>query len=138
MALTDCPECGKSISALADECTNCGYPLADEKAKSAAKPKGIAGFVDFVRKTGVVGIAIAFIIGAAVGVVVAALISDLINPIIGAIFHTSNLDSLTFTVGSATFTYGHFIGIVINFIIILAVVYLIFKVLGLERLDKAK
>ncbi|MBC7247659.1 MAG: MscL family protein [Actinobacteria bacterium] len=93
------------------------------------------GFIDFIRKQGVVGLAIGFIVGGAAKVVVDALVSDLINPIIGALVGKGSLDTLTFKIGDAVFSYGHFIGIVITFIIILAVVYLIFKVLRLERLD---
>lgn len=93
------------------------------------------GFIEFVRKQGVVGMAIGFIVGVATGTVVNALVSDLINPIIGAIVGQGSLDTLTFKIGDAVFSYGHFIGVLINFILILAVVYIIFKVLGLERLD---
>ncbi len=93
------------------------------------------GFVEFIRKQGVVGLAIGFIVGAATGVVVNALVTDLVNPIIGAIVGEGSLDTLTFTVGKAVFNYGHFIGVLINFVIILAVVYFLFKVLGLEKLD---
>jgi large conductance mechanosensitive channel len=139
MALTECPECKHSISELAKGCTNCGYPLAEEeekKSEEAKKKTGLAGFMDFISKHGIVGLAIGFIVGVAVGTVVTALVNDLINPIIGAIVGQANLDTLTFTIGSATFTYGHFISVLINFVVILAVVYFGFKALRLEKLDK--
>lgn len=93
------------------------------------------GFIEFVRKQGVVGLAIGFIVGSATGVVVNSLVNDLINPLIGLIIQTKNLNNLVFHVRKATFSYGNFISVVINFLIILAVVYLIFKVLKLEKLD---
>jgi large conductance mechanosensitive channel len=93
------------------------------------------GFMEFVRKQGVVGLAVGFIVGLATAALVTALVGDLINPIIGAIIGQGSLDTLTFTIGDAVFSYGHFIGVLINFVIILAVVYLIFKVLRLDRLD---
>ncbi len=93
------------------------------------------GFVEFIRKQGVVGLAVGFIIGLATAGVVTAMVNDLINPIIGAIIGQGSLDTLTFTIGDAVFNYGHFIGVLINFVIILAVVYLIFKVLRLDKLD---
>ena len=93
------------------------------------------GFIEFVRKQGVVGLAIGFIIGVATAAVVTSLTTDLINPIIGAIVGSANLDTLTFTIGDATFNYGHFISVLIDFLIILLVVYLGFKILRLERLD---
>jgi len=70
--------------------------------------------------------------------VVNALVADLVNPIIGAIIGQGSLDTLTFTIGDAVFTYGHFIGVLINFAIILAVVYFGFKALRLEKLDAKK
>ncbi len=96
------------------------------------------GLMEFIRKQGVVGLAIGFIVGVAVGQVVNSLVTDLINPVIGLIVGNKNLDTLVFTVGKATFNYGHFIGVLINFIIILAVIYFLFKVLKLERLDLPK
>jgi large conductance mechanosensitive channel len=95
----------------------------------------VKDFMEFVRKQGVVGLAVGFIIGLATAAVVTSLVGDLINPIIGAIIGQGSLDTLTFTIGDAVFNYGHFIGVLINFVIILAVVYLLFKVLRLEKLD---
>jgi large conductance mechanosensitive channel len=138
MSLMECPECKNNISELADDCPNCGYPLADEEAKKegdAKKKKGLAGFVEFIRKQGVVGLAIGFIIGVATATVVTALIGDFINPVIGLIIGQANLDTLTFTVSNATFNYGHFISVLINFAVILAVIYFGFKALRLEKLD---
>jgi large conductance mechanosensitive channel len=135
MALVECPDCKKSISELASDCPNCGYPLAEEEAKKKVKKKGVAGFLDFIRKQGVVGLAIGFIVGVATATVVNALIADFINPVIGVVVGKANLDSLSFTVGKATFTYGHFISQLINFLVILAVVYFGFKAMRLEKLD---
>jgi large conductance mechanosensitive channel len=141
MAMTQCPDCGKEVSSKAPACPNCGYPVADEAEKAAAekeKKKGLQGFVEFIRKQGVVGLAIGFIIGVAVGGVVTSFVNDLINPIIGAIIGQGSLDTLTFTIGDAVFNYGHFIGVLINFVVILAVVYFGFKALRLEKLDVSK
>ena len=93
------------------------------------------GFMEFIRKQGVVGLAIGFIVGVAVSGLVTSLVNDLINPLVGLIIQTNNLDTLTFKLGDATFKYGSFIGVLINFIIILAVVYFGFKALRLEKLD---
>ena len=96
------------------------------------------GLMEFIRKQGVVGLAIGFIVGVAVGQVVNSLVTDLVNPVIGLIVGNKNLDELVFHLGKATFNYGHFISVLINFIIILAVVYFLFKILRLERLDMDK
>lgn len=37
MALIKCSECGKEISNLAKHCTNCGFPLAEEKSQISVK-----------------------------------------------------------------------------------------------------
>jgi large conductance mechanosensitive channel len=92
-------------------------------------------FVEFIRKQGVVGLAIGFIIGAATGALVSSLVKNLVNPIIAAIFGKPDLSSMTFTIHNAVFNYGTFINALIDFVLILLVVYLIFKVLRLEKLD---
>ncbi len=139
MAITQCPDCGKDVSGLAPACPNCGYPVADEAEKAAAekeKKSGLQGFIDFVRKHGVVGLAIGFIVGGAVGVLVASLVANLISPIIAMIVGKADIADLTFTINNAVFYYGKFIMALIDFIVILAVVYFGFKWLRLEKLDK--
>jgi large conductance mechanosensitive channel len=98
----------------------------------------LKGFMEFIRKQGVVGLAIGFIVGVAVSGVVNSLVTDIINPFIGMIIGTNNLNRLTFTVGDAVFRYGSFIAVLINLVIILAVVYFGFKALRLEKLDLAE
>ncbi len=93
------------------------------------------GFIEFVRKQGVVGIAIGFIVGVATAALVSALVIDLINPLIGLVLRTRNLDALVVHVSKATFRYGSFIAALIDFLVILLVVYVLFKVLRLEKLD---
>ena len=139
MAMTECPDCGGKVSSLAPSCPSCGYPVAGEAEKAASekkKKRGLQGFVEFIRKQGVVGLAIGFIVGVATGELVTALVKDFINPIIGAITGQVNLDQLTFHIGDAVFSYGNFIGVLINFVLILAVVYFGFKALRLEKLDQ--
>lgn len=98
------------------------------------------GFMDFVREQGVVGLAIGFIIGGAVSTVVDALVNDIINPIIGmALQGGSGLSDWGIKLtDTSTLLLGDLIMVIINFLIILAVVYYMFKGLGLDKLDKAK
>ncbi|MBC7228802.1 MAG: MscL family protein [Actinobacteria bacterium] len=93
------------------------------------------GFIEFIRKQGLVGLAIGFIVGGDTGVVVSSLVTNLINPIIGAVVGQGSLDTLTFHIGDEVFDYEYFIGVLINLAIILVMVYLVFKVLRPERLD---
>ena len=60
------------------------------------------GFMDFIRKQGVIGLAVGFILGGAVSKVVASLVSDIINPIIGvALGAAGELSEASFAIGSA-------------------------------------
>ena len=95
----------------------------------------IKGFIDFIRTQGVVGLAIAFILGGAITKVVSSLVSDIVQPLIGMIFGSvEGLSALHF----GAILYGHFITEVIDFLVIAWIVYVIFKRLGLERLDIPK
>lgn len=101
-----------------------------------ALPKSaFAGFVDFIRERGVAGLAIGFIFGGAAQKLVQALIDDIVNPLAGVfIGRAEGLGD--YTVG--TFKIGDFISVLINFLILCAVIFLIFKMLRLEKLDKPK
>lgn len=99
----------------------------------------LKGFFEFIRTQGVVGLAVGFILGKAVSDVVASIVNDLINPLIGiALRHFGDLSALSLHVLSANITYGKFISILINFIIVAFVVYFGVKKLGLDKMDKAK
>ena len=96
-------------------------------------------FIEFIRTQGVVGLAVGFILGKAVSDVVASIVNDLINPIIGIILgHFGDLSKLSIQVLSANITYGKFISIVINFLIVASVVYIGVKKLRLDRIDTPK
>lgn len=97
--------------------------------------KTVISFVSFIREQGVVGLAIGFILGGAVAKVVSSLVNDIIQPLIGLLVgHAEGLAKLSFH-GVA---YGNFIATLIDFVIVAAVVYFGFKLLGLEKLDAKK
>ena len=97
----------------------------------------MAGFIDFIRKQGVVGLAIGFILGGAVSKVVSSLVQDIINPVLGlALGKIGNLAEAYIEVGAAKIMWGSFISVLIDFLVIAFVVYFIFKKLGFEKLDK--
>ncbi len=93
------------------------------------------GFKDFLRERGVAGFAIGFIIGGASQTLVKALMDDIITPFIGLLLGPAN-NLAAFQIHG--FKIGDFLSAVINFVILCLVVYLIFKVLHLEKLDKPK
>ncbi len=91
--------------------------------------------MDFIRDRGVAGFAIGFILGGAAQKLVQSLMDDIVNPFIGIAFgFTKGLTD--YAIGS--FKVGDFISALINFLVLCCVVYLIFKVLQLEKLDKPK
>lgn len=101
--------------------------------------KALKGFMDFVREQGVVGLAVGFILGGAVSKLVTALVNDLINPIVGVVLGAAGeLSSYSLTIGSVELMWGHFVAVLIDFLIIALVVYYGVKGLGLDKLDKKK
>jgi len=99
----------------------------------------IAEFRGFLTKTNALALAIGVIIGAAVSSVVSALAADLLMPVISLALPGGDwrqakyvLYSTTDAAGKVTenaLLYGHFLGTVIDFLIISFVVFLIVKAL---------
>ncbi len=97
--------------------------------------ESVKGFLTFIREQGVIGLAVGFILGGAVSKVVTSLVENIIQPLLGYVLGSAEgLNSLAF----GPITYGQFITASIDFLVIAAVVYFIFKGLGLGRLDKKK
>ncbi len=95
----------------------------------------LAGFLDFIRTQGVVGLAVGFILGGAVSKVVSALVNDIVNPVLGYLLgSTEGLKAMTL----GPILLGDFVAVLIDFLIIAAVVYFGVKSLGLDKLDKSK
>jgi len=105
----------------------------------------IGGFLDFIRTQGVIGLAVGLVLGTAVGVLVKSFVENVVMPPIGLLLGSGDgLKGLSWTIGSgnngdpAIIYYGTFLNDFINFLIIALVVYFIFNVLGLTKLDKKK
>jgi large conductance mechanosensitive channel len=97
------------------------------------------GFIDFIRERGVVGFAVAFILGGAVTKVVSSLVTDIVNPVLGLVLsRTKSLESMYFKIAGAKIMWGHFITVAIDFLVLSAVVYFIVKIFGLEKIDRKK
>jgi len=94
----------------------------------------VTGFFAFIRERGVAGLAIGFILGGAAQKLVQALMDDIINPLLGFFGGVKTLAD--FSIGA--FKVGDFLSVFINFLILCLVVYIIFKMLQLEKLDKPK
>lgn len=97
------------------------------------------GFIEFTREQGVVGLAVGFILGGAVAKLVASLVSDIVNPILSIILGaTKGLETAYLPLGPAKILYGHFLGALVDFLVIALVVYYGVKLLKLDKLDKKK
>lgn len=91
-------------------------------------PEGFtAQFMAFLSKYGVIGLAIAVIIGGAAGSLVSALVSDILMPIITFFIPGGAWREATWAIGPVILSIGHFIGAIIDFLIIALVVFLIMK-----------
>lgn len=121
----------------------------EAKAKAKAKAKKvnvkaksqIDGFMDFIRKQGVVGLAVGLVLGVQVKAVVDQIVASFINPILGLILPGSGglaEKSFALTVGSkqAIFSYGAFISVMISFLTVAFLVYFGVKALRLDKLDR--
>ena len=99
--------------------------------------KPLQGFLDFIREKGVIGLAIGIVMGGAVTKFVSAFVNDLVNPFVGLLIgRVGDLSSMSTFVGRSEFKWGDFIVNAIDFVIIAAVVYFVFKGLKIDRIDK--
>lgn len=86
-------------------------------------------FVDFLMKYQVIGLAVAFIIGAAATKMVTAMVNDIIMPIVAVFVPGGEWRTTELVIGPIKFLIGDFVGALIDFIIIALVVYIIVKFL---------
>jgi len=102
-------------------------------------------FFDFLKTFGVIGLAIAFIIGAAASRLVTALVEDIVNPFVGLFLPAGDLQAMranvTGTSGAISeFKYGDLVSTGIDFAIIAFIVFLAYRWLSKYKLieDKSK
>lgn len=120
---------------------------AQARAKARARAKKVnvraknqvEDFSDFIRKQGVVGLAIGLVLGVQVKALVDQIVASFINPLLGLILpgHGGLADkTFVLSVGDkqAVFSYGATISVLISFIAVLLIVYFGVKALRLEKL----
>jgi large conductance mechanosensitive channel len=83
-------------------------------------------FKTFALRGNVIDLAVGVIIGAAFQAVVKSLVDDIISPVIG-LLTGRNFDALTLDFLGVSLRYGAFITSVVNFVIMVFVVFLIVK-----------
>ncbi|AKP67081.1 large conductance mechanosensitive channel protein MscL [Companilactobacillus ginsenosidimutans] len=92
-------------------------------------------FQEFISRGSVVDLAVGVIIGAAFNTLVSALTTYLLNPLIGLLIGRIDLTDMKFTVFGANFLIGDFINALINFLIIMFVVFTIVRLMNKMRRD---
>ncbi len=94
-------------------------------------------FLAFLKKYKIVGLAIAFIIGAATKDLVNAAVDDIVMPIVSLFLPGEAWREATWTVATVEFKVGHLIGATIDFIIIAFLVYAFARyILKQEKVEK--
>ena len=80
-------------------------------------------FKQFALKGNVIDLAVAVVIGKAFGDIVSALVADLIMPIVGAVLPSRSW--VEWTVTPLNLKLGHFLGAVVDFLIIALVMFIV-------------
>ena len=87
-------------------------------------------FREFLLKQNALALAVGVVIGAAIGKVVAGLVEDLIMPILGLALPGGDWRNAQLALsGNNAIKYGDFVGRIVDFVIVAAVVFLIVKAL---------
>lgn len=95
--------------------------------------KMLREFKEFLNEYKVMGLAIAFIIGAAITTLVKSLVDNIIMPIITPFIPGGQWQIATLKIGPIVLGLGAFAGSLLNFIIIAFVVFMIAKYLFKEE-----
>lgn len=116
------------------------------KAKASVVASGgknkLAGFINFIREKGVVGLAVGLAIGTAASGLVTQIVNAVITPIIGLLIGKDGLKGLNVEVNlwdrTEIFAFGDLIDALIKFMAIAAVIYFVIMGLKLDKLDVKK
>ena len=95
--------------------------------------KLVKEFKEFLEEYKVMGLAIAFIIGAAITTLVKSLVDNIIMPIIIPFIPGGAWQTATVSIGPIVLGLGAFAGAILNFVIIAFVVFMIAKYLFKEE-----
>ncbi len=94
-------------------------------------------FKEFLKEYKVIGLAIAFIMGAAATTLVQSLVNNIVMPLITPFVPGGAWQAATFSMGPIVIGWGAFLSAMINFIILAFVVFIVAKlVLKEEKVSK--
>jgi len=102
----------------------------------------VGGFLAFLREHAIVGLAVGFAIATQLQALVKQLIASFINPLFGLLYNGQQLSSLSVSLHwhgrVQQFGWGEFVYTLIDFLFVIAVIYIALKVFHLDDLDKPK
>jgi len=92
------------------------------------KPKGfLSNFIYFLENKGIIGLAVAVIIGGAAGKLVSAMVTDILMPIITFFIPGGAWRTYELAIGPIVLLIGDFVGVLVDFFIISLVVYVMMQ-----------
>lgn len=139
-----------TATAAKREAAKARVEAAKARAEAAAAKANVlsggqaAGFLNFIREQGVIGLAVGLAVGTAAGASVKSIVDNFINPIVGFLLGGANLAGIVWHTGlkngdkELTFGWGAILSSLITLAATALVVYLIIHAAKLDRLDKKK
>ncbi|HSX31207.1 MAG TPA: MscL family protein [Candidatus Saccharimonadales bacterium] len=101
----------------------------------------VSGFTNFLREYAVVGLAVGFVLGQQANTTVNQLVGSFINPFIQVLIGTNlKYETATFHHGAqpVQFAWGAFVYALIEFIFVAIIIYVVVKLLRLDKLKKSR
>jgi large conductance mechanosensitive channel len=115
-------------SKMLEELQKIREAVEPKPAPPPPEPKGLVEeFTAFLNKYGIIGVALAFIMGGAVSKLVSALVADIIMPIITPFIPGGNWRTVVVNLGPIALAVGDFSGALLDFLIIALVIFVIMK-----------
>jgi len=93
----------------------------------------IKEFLDFLKKYGVIGLAIAVVIGGKVNDFVSATVADLLMPVVGLVLPEGGWQNWVLELGPLKLALGHWLGVAIDFVIVAYFVFMFSKMILKEQ-----
>lgn len=113
--------------------------MAEEEKKDEEPPSQLAGFMQFIREQGIIGLAIGVVIGVAVNGTVDSIVKGFINPLVGLMLPADDkLEDAKFTILGSEFAWGSVVLSLINLLAVAAIIYFVVKGFKLHLIDKSK
>lgn len=116
-----------------------------EAAKARAASGHAAGFMNFIREQGVVGLAVGLAIGTAAGASVKTIVDNFVSPLVALLTQGVDLNSLRWVIQEANgakaevaIGWGAILSSLITLVATALVIYLVIHAAKLDRLDKKK